>query len=63
LNFAMPSSPLSRRHEQEKNGAVFVSETDTEVVPHLCEYLWKKKGGNVSLGQLVRDLGRSGRDL
>jgi glucosamine 6-phosphate synthetase-like amidotransferase/phosphosugar isomerase protein len=32
---------------------VFVSETDTEVVPHLCEYLWQKKGGNVSLLQLV----------
>ena len=39
---------------QEKNGAVFQSETDTEVVPHLCEYLWRKKNGRVSLHQLVR---------
>ncbi len=42
------------KQTQEKQGAVFVSETDTEVVPHLCEYLWRKKGGKVSLHQLVR---------
>ncbi|KIZ06322.1 glucosamine--fructose-6-phosphateaminotransferase (isomerizing) [Monoraphidium neglectum] len=39
-----------------KNGAVFVSDTDTEVVPHLCEYLWKKRGGKVSLGQLAMEV-------
>jgi hypothetical protein len=49
-----PPAPLP----QEKNGAVFVSQTDTEVVPHLLEYLWKKKGGKMTLGQLVRPQAR-----
>ncbi|KAI8471180.1 MAG: hypothetical protein J3K34DRAFT_458509 [Monoraphidium minutum] len=40
----------------EKHGAVFVSETDTEVVPHLCEYLWQRKGGKVSLHQLAMEV-------
>jgi hypothetical protein len=48
------SAATPRTPRQAKNGAVFVSDTDTEVVPHLCEYLWKKRGGKVSLGQLVR---------
>ncbi|KAI8469476.1 MAG: isomerising glucosamine-fructose-6-phosphate aminotransferase [Monoraphidium minutum] len=39
-----------------KNGAVFLSQTDTEVVPHLLEYLWKKKGGKVSLSQLAMEV-------
>ncbi len=34
---------------------MFVSETDTEVIPHLCEYLWKKKSGKITLPQLVRN--------
>jgi len=49
-----PHKPNQHKHtEQEKQGAVFVSDTDTECVPHLCEYLWKKKGGKVTLPQLV----------
>ena len=39
----------------EKNGAVFVSETDTEVVPHLLEYLWQRRGGKATLPQLVME--------
>ena len=37
----------------ERSGATFTSETDTEVVPHLFEYVWQKRGGRISLGKLV----------
>ncbi|GBF88215.1 hypothetical protein Rsub_00927 [Raphidocelis subcapitata] len=40
----------------QRNGAVFVSETDTEVVPHLCAHLYRKKGGKCSLDQLVMEV-------
>ena len=38
----------------ERQGAVFVSETDTEVVPHLCEYVWGKRDGRIAFPKLVR---------
>lgn len=39
---------------------MFVSETDTEVIPHLCEYLWQKRGGHITLTKLVRLRGGGG---
>ena len=34
-------------------GYVFLSQTDTEVVPKLMDYLYRKQGGNVTMPRLA----------